>query len=246
MISAVIITHNEASNIERCIRSVQEVVQEVLVLDSGSTDATVALATALGARVEVVDWKGYAATKNLGNQLASHPIILSIDADEALSDNLRKSLLMVHPIKGVAYSMNRLTSYAGKWIRHSGWYPDTKVRLFHRDEARWVGDFVHETVALDPGVSIQHLQGDLLHFTIDSVADHRQRIQRYMRLSAAEKYQQGRHISVWKAIGGVVARWLKIYLLKQGFRDGREGWYIATLSAQGVWLRYKYLREMYR
>ncbi len=246
MISAVIITHNEASNIERCIRSVQDVVQEVVVLDSGSTDGTVALATGAGARVEVVEWKGYAATKNRGNQLAAHPFILSIDADEALSDQLRDSLRAINLSKGVAYSMNRLTSYAGKWIRHSGWYPDTKVRLFHRDEARWIGDFVHETLQTDPDVSIQHLQGDLLHYTIDSVADHRQRIQRYMRLSAAEKYQQGRHISAWKAMLGVAARWLKIYLLKQGFRDGREGWYIATLSAQGVWLRYKYLREMHR
>ena len=152
-IAALIIARNEAANIERCIASLRGVADEILVLDSDSTDDTVALARAAGATVTEVVWKGYAQTKNEGHLLTRAPYILSVDADESLSEGLRAEILAVKPrLKGEAYAMPRLNWYCGRWIRHCGWYPDPKIRLFPR-ETRWEGEFVHETLVLPPAHS---------------------------------------------------------------------------------------------
>ena len=166
-ISAVIITHNEERNIGRCLESLRGVADEVIVVDSGSTDATEAICVAAGARFVRHDWEGYSGQKNYANGLASHPWLLSIDADEALSPQLRESILRLKE-KGfdaeTVYSMNRLTNYCGRWIRHCGWYPDACVRLWHTGVATWDG-LVHEELRYSTNVRHAKVEGDLWHYS---------------------------------------------------------------------------------
>ncbi|MEM6766151.1 MAG: glycosyltransferase family 2 protein [Bacteroidota bacterium] len=245
-ISAVIITKNEADNIQRCISSLEGVADEVLVLDAYSEDETVEIATSLGARCIQREWVGFAASKNYANSLATHPYILSLDADEALSEALRASLLKEKALLAGAYTFNRLTNYCGKWVRHGGWYPDVKLRLFPKQAANWQGDFVHEKLVLKKDVPTSHLSGDILHYSITSVEDHLERINRYSSLAAEDMFNKGKK-------GGWIKRWLspglrflKMYLLKGGFLDGYEGYLISKFSAFSTYLRYVKLREKYQ
>lgn len=242
MISAVIIARNEAANIERCVHSLLTVADEVLVLDTGSSDNTAALAEAAGARSVAVEWKGYAATKNEGYKLAKYPWILSIDADEVLSARLEESILSVKKSLEGAYSFNRLTYYANKPIRHCGWYPDVKTRLFHRDEASWKGEFVHEQLKTNPGINITHLKGDLLHFSIRDAEDHWERTSEYAELAAKKMHAAGKRYSILKHTFSPIGRFLSMYIVKLGFLDGKEGWQICRTSAKSIALRYEWLK----
>src|SRR5918993_1232701 len=170
-ISATIIARDEERNIARAIESLR-CCDEIIVVDSGSTDATMEIAANHGARVVEIPWRGYAAQKNSAAEIATHEWVLSIDADEALSEALEGDiwLLKKNGPKHDAYTMPRMAQYLGRWILHSGWYPDRKVRLYDRRKARWVGDYVHESVQVDG--SIGHLESDLLHFTCDSLSEH--------------------------------------------------------------------------
>jgi glycosyltransferase involved in cell wall biosynthesis len=244
-ISAVVITRDEEHNIGRCLASLEVVADEMLVVDSGSTDATCALATKAGARVVHHPWAGYAAQKNHANSLACHPWILSIDADEALSPELARSIVEARQ-KGLlgAYRFNRLTNYCGTWVRHGGWYPDAKVRLFHRDAARWEGDHVHERLVLQPGTAVTHLRGDLLHYSITSLEDHRARIERYSALKAQELLEEGRRPGLLKRWLAPTFKFVQGYLLQGGFLDGKAGWHIARESARAKHLKYAKLQRM--
>src|SRR4051812_13252004 len=170
-ISATIITSNEERNIARAIESLR-CCDEILVVDSGSADRTAEVASKLGARVIESPWSGYARQKNHAAEQAKHEWILSIDADEALSESLEGEIWHIkkNGPRFDAYTMPRLAQYLGRWILHSGWYPDRKVRLYDRSKARWVGDYVHETVQVSGRVG--HLQSDLFHFTCESLSEH--------------------------------------------------------------------------
>ena len=160
MNSVVIITFNEARNIKRCLESVVPVADEIIVVDSNSTDETEAICQEYpNLRFVRHDWEGYVKQKNFANSLASNNLILSIDADEALSEELTQSILKlkVQDVEGKAFSMNRLMNYCGKWIRHSGWYPDTKIRIFDRRSVSWTGKKVHETLAIPKEMQVVHL-----------------------------------------------------------------------------------------
>ena len=190
-ISAVIITKNEARNIERCLLSLRDIADEVIVVDSSSTDGTQDIARNLGARVVEMEWQGYAATKNAANDLATQDYILSLDADEALSDTLRSSLRKLSQARHTnqlqgTYSFNRLAYYCGQPIRHAGWYPDRKMRLFPKGKARWEGAFVHEELVADSDLSNTHLEGDLLHYTYYTIAEHVARANKNSDLAAEQ------------------------------------------------------------
>ncbi|GAB4413633.1 MAG: glycosyltransferase family 2 protein [Bacteroidia bacterium] len=245
-ISAVIITRNEARHIVKCLDSLEDVVDEVVVVDSGSTDETIALCTARGARVYSKDWTGYAAAKNYGNDQAQGPYILSIDADESLSPELR-TLLFVHKSQLTdVYGFARRNLYRGRWLRGGGWYPDVKVRLFPKGGCRWVGDYVHEKLQIDPGLSTRILPGDLLHDTIDSISDHIARINHYSDLRAQEWYKLGKRPSWARQLLRPAWRFLRMYLLQGGVREGWEGFWLCRISAMGSFLEHAKLREHYR
>jgi glycosyltransferase involved in cell wall biosynthesis len=230
-ISAVILTYNEQDHIARCVQSLQDVADQVIVLDSNSTDNTVAICNDLGVKVVNTIWKGYAKTKNLGNKEAKYDTILSIDADEALSNELIASILVQKGIgfnESDVYKFHRLNNYCGQWIRYAGWYPDTKVRIFNRLNTRWEGD-VHEYLVHTTPVSEKLLSGDMLHYSIKDKADHIARIKKYNLL--ARKYPN-RLIAFLSAISTFV----KLYIIKRGFLDGKLGYQLCIISAKAkIW-----------
>jgi glycosyltransferase involved in cell wall biosynthesis len=242
-ITATIITLNEERNIARSIESLR-CADEILIVDSGSVDRTVELARNLGVRVIEAGWLGYAAQKNWAAEQAGHEWILSLDADEALSEALEAeiwSLKKAGP-KFDAYTMPRLARYLGKWIFHSGWYPDRKVRLYRRDTARWVGDFVHESV--EATGTIGHLKGNLLHFTCDSLSEHLKTLDRYTTLAAQEIAAHKVKVPIHKIIADPTWTFLKTYFVQRGFLDGLEGLIIAYMAAFYTFLKYSKARIM--
>lgn len=245
LISAVIITRNEARNIGRCITSLQGLVDEVVVVDSESTDETRSIALGLGARVIVRAWTDYSDQKNFANAQARNDYVLSMDADEALSPELMDSLKHAQRAGLVgAYRFNRLTNYCGTWVRHGGWYPDVKVRLFPKAAARWEGEHVHEELKLRSGLPITHLKGDLLHWSYHSLDDHRERIERYSTLHARKMMADGRTAGPVKRWLSPVAKFVQGYLMQGGFLDGAAGFHIARLSARAVHLKYAKLHAL--
>ena len=196
------------------------------------------IAQRLGARVVECDWRGYAAQKNFAADQASYDWILSLDADETLSEALEAEIwkLKKDGPKHDAYTMPRMARYLGRWIEHSGWYPDRKVRLFNRKKARWEGDFVHESVRV--AGTVGHLESNLLHFTCDSLSEHLRTLDRYTTLAAEQLVEQKR-IPGWdKILINPPATFLKTYFLQRGFLDGPEGLIIAYMAATYNFIKY--------
>jgi len=243
-ISAVIITFNEEKNIGRCLSSLQGIADEIIVIDSFSTDRTRDICMNTGVRFFEQPFTSYSDQKNFAASQANHPYVLSLDADEALSPELQRSILAVKK-NWVAdgYSMNRLTSYCGKWIKHA-WYPDTKLRLWDTRKGKWDGNIVHETVVMKEGSTIKHLEGDLFHYSFYSLDHYILQQKKYAEMSAKALLAQGKHGSLGNVIMNPVLTFLKLYFLKQGFRDGYEGFLIAKMSSFTVFLKYAYLNEM--
>lgn len=230
-ITGAIITKNEESNIKDCILSLQNVCDEIIVLDSGSKDKTKTIAESSKATVFTEDWKGFEHAKNRLNQLANFPYVLNLDADERLSPELEKSILKIKmELKG-SYSMNRLNNYCGTWIKHCGWYPDKKIRLFPK-ETKWKGGSLHEY----PDVSqwpISHLHGDILHYTYPTFKDHYNKLEEYARLAANKLKGKNRLLLHFKYWLSPMFKFLKMYFIKMGFLDGKAGYLLCKTSAKG-------------
>lgn len=242
-ITAAIITLNEERKIARAIESLR-CCDEIVVVDSGSIDRTVEIAGKLGARVEETGWRGYAAQKNWAAERASNDWILSLDADEALSESLDGEILTLKR-RGPdcdGYTMPRLAQYLGKWILHSGWYPDRKVRLYHRGKAYWTGQFVHESVKVEGRVG--HLQSDLLHFTCDSLSEHLKTMDRYTTLAAQELVARRLPIGRRRLMADPAWAFVRTYFVQRGFLDGYEGLTIAYMAALYTFLKYAKARNM--
>src|SRR5262249_20813366 len=242
-ITATIITLNEERNIARAIESLR-CSDEILIVDSGSVDRTVELAEKLGARVVEAGWRGFAGQKNWAAEQATHDWILSLDADEALSEALEAEIwgLKKSGPRHDAYTMPRLARYLGKWILHSGWYPDRKVRLYERHKAKWVGDFVHETVQVDGRLG--HMEGNLLHFTCDSLSEHLKTLDRYTTLAAQELAASKMKVPLSRVILDPAWTFVRTYFLQRGFLDGLEGLTIAYMAAFYTFLKYSKARIM--
>ena len=245
-ISAVVITHNVAETIGQCLTALKKVCAEVIVVDSYSDDGTVEICQELGVTILSQDWLGYSGTKNFGNARTKHDWILSIDSDEILSDELIDSLRNVQLEKKHVYVLDRLTNFCGKWIYHSGWYPEWKIRLFHKNHIYWKGDYVHESLSIPADFKKIKLKGKLYHYSYKDTADHIRRIKKYAKLSAQERFKDGKKSSFVKIWLSPIARFIRTYFIKKGFMDGKEGWLISWRSAYMVNLRYRILNEMWK
>ena len=244
-ISAVIITFNEEKNIGRCLQSLQGVADEVIVVDSGSTDKTEEICRQYGAKIICQKWLGYGAQKNFANTFAQHNYILSLDADEALSDTLKKSILEIKQGSPVdACSVNRLTCYCGQWIKHCGWYPDTKIRLWKKEKATWRLDELHETIILNPNAAIQHLKGDLLHYSYYNISGHILQLNKFTEVGAREYLKKGKNVSVAKIVYKPVWKFIRDYFVKLGVLDGYYGFVICAISAFATFTKYVKARQL--
>jgi len=245
-ISAVVITRNEEANIEAALESLDGVAAEIIVVDSHSTDRTVKLARKHTDRVTERTWTNFSDQKNYANSLASHPWILSLDADERLSPELRAEIqgLLADEPGCAAFSMPRRVFYLGRWVKHSGWYPDRKVRLFRKDRARWEGAYVHESLAVDG--EVKKLKGDIHHYTYRNIADHLARINHFSDLGAQKLYADKKKCRWYHLLVQPFGRFLKSYILKRGCLDGFAGLVVSVLNGYSIFVRYAKLREIWK
>ena len=246
-LSVVIITLNEERNISRAIQSVQSVADEVIVVDSFSTDRTAEIVKELGATFIQKEWAGYSETKNYANLQAKYEYILSLDADEALDAELKDQIAKVKA-QGFTgtYSVNRLTNYCGKWIRHSGWYPDRKIRIFPKSSTKWIGAYVHEELEFEEELPNTELGGHLEHYSYYDYIDHRLRADKYSVLTATKLHEKGEKAGILRPWISATGRFVSMYILKLGFLDGWMGFKIAQISAQSNVLKYRELRRLNR
>jgi glycosyltransferase involved in cell wall biosynthesis len=246
-LSVVIITLNEERNIGRCIDSVLSIADEILVLDSFSTDQTVAIAASRGARVVQERFPGHIQQKNRALQLAKYNMVLSLDADEALDDNLLNSITAVKDsLAGRAFTMNRCTNYCGKFIRHGLWYPDRKLRLFDKRLVHWGGTNPHDKIIPDAKLKPRHLKGDMLHYSYYSIEEHLQKNNYFSSIAANVMYTSGKPFRIWKLFLNPSWSFINGYMLRAGFLDGIYGFLIAIQSAHYTFLKYNKLRQLHR
>jgi glycosyltransferase involved in cell wall biosynthesis len=246
-ISAVIITFNEEQNIERCIRSLEGVADEIIVVDSYSTDKTVEIAASLGAVVYQQVFLGHVEQKNFALSKSTHPQVLSLDADEVLSEKLKESILEVKENwTHDGYYFNRLTSYCGRWIKHTSWYPSKKLRLWDRRKGEWGGVNPHDKFILKKGASRKFLKGDLLHFSYVSSEQHYKKVQFYSRIFAELHFYKGQRTYLWNQFLNPDWRFFRDYIIKLGFLDGRDGYTISRISAYETFLKYSKLLKLQR
>jgi glycosyltransferase involved in cell wall biosynthesis len=236
-VSVTVITRDEAANIDACLASVAWA-DEILVVDCGSTDRTVDIARARGARVIVKDWPGYGAQKNFAAAEAAHDWILSVDADERvtpeLASEIRATLAGSPTIAG--FRIPRVTWHLGRWIRTTDWYPDYQLRLYDRRRARWKERHVHESVTAEGPVGL--LKNDLQHYAYRDITHHHQTMDRYTTLAAEDMHASGRRAGFVDVALHPPAAFLRNYVLRRGFTDGMPGFIISVMNAHYVFLKF--------
>jgi glycosyltransferase involved in cell wall biosynthesis len=247
-ISGVIITYNEEKNIQRCILSLLDVVSEIIVVDSCSSDKTVEIAKSLGAKVVTQEFLGHIKQKNFAKNLANNSWVLSLDADECLSNDLKVNLIQLIPNldSSKAYSFNRFTNYCGYWVKYCGWYPDVKVRLFPKNKGNWGGVNPHDMLLPDVDLSIKQIKGDILHYSFYTKQQHIQQIQKFSTLGAKAYFENGKKAPIHKIVFSPIIKFIKSYFIQLGFLDGKIGWQICTKSSYATYLKYKTLRDLWK
>ena len=247
-ISAVIITFNEEENIRAACESVAWA-DEIVVVDSESTDTTRDIAESCGARVIVNKWPGFAGQKQFATDAATNDWVFSLDADERVSSELRASIDALREKKEAdlahGYRVARRTFYMGRWIRGGGWYPDYQLRLFNRRRGSWGDRLIHESFKLDGNSRVQTLLGDLLHYTVRDAAEHQRMIeQRYAPLGAQQMFRERKRTSSLQAAVAGPSAFVRSFILKGGFRDGAAGWTIAKFAARHASLKHRLLLDL--
>lgn len=244
-ISVVIITFNEEKNIGRCLESVKNIADEIVVLDSFSTDKTEEICLRHGARFFQHPFDGHIEQKNRAITYATYPHILSLDADEVLSLELEQSIKAVKENwQADGYYFNRLTNYCGKWIRHCGWYPDRKLRLWDSRKGKWGGVNPHDKYMLEPNAKQVFLKGDLLHYSYSSIAEHSRRSDNYSNIAAKAGFERGKRSTIFKIWLYPKWRFFRDYIIKLGFLDGFYGYLICKVNASTTFQKYVKIRQM--
>jgi glycosyltransferase involved in cell wall biosynthesis len=246
-ISVVIITFNEERNIRRCLDSVAGIADELVVVDSFSTDLTAQICGEFeNLRFIQHAFTGHIEQKNFALDQAKNSFVLSLDADEALSAELQKSILQVKNNSSAdAYQFNRLSNYCGTWIRHGSWYPDVKLRLFDRHKVRWQGINPHDKAELIIPGTVSHLKGDLLHYTYYTVDEHTRKLDYFSTLAAEAYFRKGKRAGIFQLLVNPSFAFFRDYVLRMGFLDGYSGWLIARLTAFYTLQKYAKLRFLY-
>lgn len=246
-LSVTIITYNEERNLRRCLESVQQVADEIIVLDSGSTDHTYSIASEFGAKWYIQPFLGHIEQKNKAVSLAKHDWILSLDADESLSAELKTNILNIKNqeiSKHTAFRVNRRNIYCGEPIHHCGWYPDRKIRLWHQQMGSWGGLNPHDKVVVSTDVKIVHLDGDLMHYSYATVKEHEAKSRRYAQISAEAKHRIGKNATALHPYFAAAWKYVQVLFFQLGVLDGRRGWQIARICAYEKYLKYKILHEL--
>ncbi|MFH2142348.1 MAG: glycosyltransferase family 2 protein [Bacteroidota bacterium] len=243
-LSVIIITLNEQRNIERCLKSVSDFADEIIVVDSYSDDKTKEICKRFPVKFIQSEWQGYSKTKNYANSHAKYDYIFSIDADEEVSKELIVSI-NEQKEKGLhgAYFMNRLNNYCGKWIKHGGWYPDRKLRIWNRKDAEWQGN-IHEKQVFNNKTEMSLLHGDLFHYSFKTIVDHKNQMRKFATLHAEEMFRNGKKVNSFLVFIKVAWKFKRDYFFKLGFLDGKCGFIICRINTYGTYLKYKILKEL--
>ncbi|MCX7953976.1 MAG: glycosyltransferase family 2 protein [Bacteroidales bacterium] len=244
-LSVVIITYNEENNIERCLKSVIDVADEIVVVDSFSTDKTKEICLSYGVKFIEHKFEGHIQQKNYAITQASYPHILSLDADEALSEELKKNILKIKENwQYDGYYVNRITNYCGKWIKHGSWYPDWKLRLWYAPAGEWKGVNPHDKFELNKNCKTTKIKGHLYHYSYRSVSDHIKQIEYFTNIAANASYQNGKRANILKILFYPIWKFKRDYFFNLGFLDGYYGFVIAAISAFGTFLKYIKIYEI--
>lgn len=238
-LSVVIITKNEERNIERCLKSIMPVADEIIIVDSLSTDKTEEICKNFNVKFISQKWLGYSNQKNFANSLTTNNYILSIDADECLSEELIQSIQNEknNNFTAQAYDFNRVTFFCGNPVKHCGWNNDYRVRLWEKDAAQWVGD-IHELLKFSNETPVKRLSGDMLHYSFHSVEQHIEQINTFSSLSAKAKFDKGKKSSILAIIFQPMWRFIRMFFFQRGFLDGFTGFVVCRNSAYAVYLKY--------
>lgn len=247
-LSVVIITYNEERNIGRCLDSVKSIADDIVVLDSFSTDKTEEICKAKGARFFQHPFDGHIEQKNRAITHAKFPLVLSLDADESPDEVLRAEIQKVKSGKQCdGYTMNRLTNYCGQWIKHCGWYPDTKLRLWDSNKGSWTGMNPHDRYELrDRNAKVKHLEGNILHYSYYSVDEHYAQADKFSTIAAKAAFTQGKKSNSVLAAIKCGAKFIRNYIVNAGFLDGKNGYIICRISAWETWRKYIKLRDLWK
>lgn len=244
-ISAVIITFNEEKRIARCIESVQTFADEIVVVDSFSNDATERICKQYGVVFFQHKFEGYIEQKNFALTKATHDFVFSIDADEEVSEQLAAGIISIkNKTLADAYSMNRLNIYCGKPIHHSGWYPDRKIRLFNRSKCKWGGTNPHDRIEMQQGTTVQHLKGDLIHYSYESITDHVAQQNRFTDIASRQLFEKGKRATLLDIYVRPLWKFIRDYFINLGFLDGYFGFVVCKISAHSVFLKYIKLKQL--
>ena len=246
-LSVVIITFNEEKNIERCLTSVKEIADEIVVLDSFSKDKTQAICERYGVNFFQHAFDGHIQQKNRAVTYAKNSHVLSLDADEALDETLVKSIMAIKSnFNKDGYYMNRLTNYCGHWVRNCGWYPDKKLRLWDKAKGEWTGINPHDKYELFEGdKNAGYLKGDILHYSYYTIEDHYKQVDYFTSIASKAYFEKGKRAPLFKLIINPIAKFIDHYFLKLGFLDGHAGFLISKISAYATYLKYKKLKKLY-
>lgn len=246
-LSVVIITFNEEKNIARCIDSVEAIADDIVVVDSFSTDKTEELCKSRGVRFIQHKFEGHIEQKNWAITQALYPHVLSLDADESLDEKLKKSILEIkNNWQQDGYYINRLTNYCGTWVHHCGWYPDKKLRLWDSRKGAWGGTNPHDKYELVEGdTKTGHLEGDILHYSYYTKDDHYKQVYYFTEILAKAQYKEGKAASLFQLYFSPIVKFIRDYIIKLGVLDGKAGYGISRISAYASYLKYKGIRNLH-